>query len=129
MENLDVIHKSNYTELHIQGIKHLLYEDRLRELGLFSLEKRRLWGDLRATCQYLKGDCKKEGDRLFSGMCCDWIRGNGFELKEERFRLDIRKKFFTVRMVRHWHRLTREVMDAPSLETLKVRLDGALMEL
>ena len=56
-------------------------------------------------------------------------RGNGFELKEERFRLDIRKKFFTVRMVRHWHRLTREVMDAPSLEILKVRLDGALMEL
>ncbi|KFQ05813.1 hypothetical protein N329_12471, partial [Haliaeetus albicilla] len=54
---------------------------------------------------------------------------NGFKVKEGRFRLDIRKKFFTMRMVKHWHRLTREVVDAPSLETFKVRLDGALSNL
>ncbi|KFQ09272.1 hypothetical protein N329_01519, partial [Haliaeetus albicilla] len=54
---------------------------------------------------------------------------NGVKLKEGRFRLDIRKKFFTVRVVRHWHRLPREVADAPSLEVFKARLDGALSNL
>ncbi|KFW61409.1 hypothetical protein AS28_12638, partial [Pygoscelis adeliae] len=54
---------------------------------------------------------------------------NGFKLKGGRFRLDIRKKFFTLRVVRHWHRLPREVVDAPSLETFQVRLDGALNNL
>ena len=52
--------------------------------------------------------------------------GNGFKLKEGRFRLDIRKKYFTIRLMRHRSRLPREVVDTPSLQTLKVRLDGAL---
>lgn len=51
-------------------------------------------------------------------------RGNGPKLKEDSFRLDIRRKFFTVRVVRHWYRLLKEVVDAPSLEVLKDRLDG-----
>ncbi|KFW66943.1 hypothetical protein AS28_10474, partial [Pygoscelis adeliae] len=54
---------------------------------------------------------------------------NGFKLKEGRFRLDIRKKFLTLRVVRHWNRSPREAVDAPSLETFKVRLDGALSNL
>ncbi|KFM09423.1 hypothetical protein AS27_00273, partial [Aptenodytes forsteri] len=54
---------------------------------------------------------------------------NGFKLKEGRFRLDIRKKFFTMGMVRHWNRLPREVVNAPSLELFKARLDGALSNL
>jgi len=48
-----------------------------------------------------------------------------FKLKEGRFRLDIRKKFFTVRVVRHWHRLPREAVAAPSLAVSKARMDGA----
>ncbi|KFW90587.1 hypothetical protein N336_04606, partial [Phalacrocorax carbo] len=54
---------------------------------------------------------------------------NGFKLKEGRFRVDTRKKFFTMRVVKHWNRLPRETADAPSLETFKAGLDGALSNL
>ncbi|KAK4815282.1 hypothetical protein QYF61_024041 [Mycteria americana] len=112
-----------------RGLEHLCYEDRLRELGLFSLEKRRLRGDLIAACQDLKGAYRKDGERLLSKACCDRTRSNGFKLREGRFRLHLRKRFFTMRVVRHWHRLPREVGDAPSPETFRVRLDGALSNL
>jgi len=61
--------------------------------------------------------------------CCDSTRGNDFKLREGRFRLDIRKKFFTMRLMKHWNMLPREVVDAPSLETFGVRLDRALSNL
>ncbi|KAK4817243.1 hypothetical protein QYF61_005265 [Mycteria americana] len=113
----------------IRGLEHLSCEDRLRELGLFSLQKRRLRGDLIAACQYLKGAYKKAGEGLFTRACSDRTRGNGFKLKEGRFTLDIRKKLFTMRVVRHGNRLPREGVDAPSLEVFKARLDGALSNL
>ncbi|KFO82833.1 hypothetical protein N303_08102, partial [Cuculus canorus] len=110
----------------IRGLEHLPYEDRLRESGLFSLEKRRLRGDLIVTFQYLKGAYRKAGEGLFIKACGDRTRGNRYKLERGRFSLDIRKNFFTMIVVRHWNRLPRNVLDAPSLEVFKVRLDGAL---
>lgn len=65
------------------------------------------------------------GDRL-SSACCDRTKGTSSSLKHWTFRLDIKKKFYTTRVVRHWNRLSREVVNTSSLETLKVRLDRAL---
>ena len=92
---------------------------------MFSPEKRRLQGDLIAAFQYLKGANRKDGEGLFIRELSDRTRSNGFKLKEGRFRVDVRKKFLTARAVRHWHRLPREAVAAPSLAVFKARLDGA----
>ena len=107
----------------IGGLEPLSYEERLRELGLFSLEKKRLWGDLIAA---LKGAYKQEGEGLLMRMDSDRTRGNGLKLRQGRFGLDIRRKLFTQRVVMHWNKLPKEVVDAPSLEAFKARLDVAL---
>jgi len=95
-------------------------------MRLFCLEKRRLWGDLIAAFQYLKGVYKKDEKGHFTRVCRDRTRGDGCKLKEGRFGLDIRKKFFTMSMIRHWNWLPREALEAPSLRVFKDSLNGAL---
>ncbi|KAK4815748.1 hypothetical protein QYF61_006786 [Mycteria americana] len=112
----------------IRELEHLSCEERLR-VGVFHPGEEKALGRPIATFQYLKGASKKDRNKLFSRACCDRTRGNGFKLKEGRFRLDIRKEFFTMRVMKHWNKLPREVVDAPSQETFKLRSDGALSSL
>ena len=106
--------------------RNLPYEDRLRELGLLSLEERRLWSEHIAAFQYLKRAYKQEGSQLFERADNSRTGGNGLKLKEGRLRLDVRGKLLTERVVRCLSGLPRELADALSLEVFKTRLDGAL---
>ncbi|CAM5107583.1 unnamed protein product [Eretmochelys imbricata] len=113
----------------IQGMEDLSYERRLKELGLFSLTKRRLRGDMIALYKYIRGINTGEGEELFKlGTNVD-TRTNGYKLATRKFRLEIRRRFLTIRGVKFWNSLPREAGGAKDLSGFKIKLDKFMEEM
>ncbi|KAJ7396511.1 hypothetical protein BTVI_144087 [Pitangus sulphuratus] len=110
----------------VKGLEGKLYEEQLRALGLFILEKKRLRGKVIAVYKFFMRGRGEAGIDLSSLVTSDKIRGNGLKLCQGRFRLDIRKRFLPQRVVGHWNRLPREVVTAPNLAEFKKHLDNTL---
>lgn len=109
----------------MKGLESKSYEDLLRVMWVFNLEKRRLGADLPSLCNYLKGGCSQVEAGLFSQAKSDKMRGNSLELHQVEF--NIGTYFFLIKwVVKHWNWLPRGVVESPSLQLFKNVADVAL---
>ena len=114
----------------IKGLEHLPYEESLSNLGLLSHGERRLRGDLINIYKYLRGGGRQMHEaRLFSVVCSNKTRSNGLKLQYRKFCTNTWKNFFMVRVIEHWIRLPREVVESLSMEIFKTCLDSYLCDL
>lgn len=102
----------------VKGLENKTYEEKPKELGLFSVEKKNLRVDLIPPHNNLKGGRSEEGTS-------DKTWGNGLNLHQGKSRLDIRKNFFTERVVKHWNGLPRDMVKSPSLKAFKRHVNMA----
>ena len=109
-----------------RGLEAKSYEEQLKEIGMFSLTKRRLRADMIAIIQYLKGCHREEGIDLFSIAPENRTRTNGCKLIRGRSNLDIRRNFLMMRTIKQWNNLPPNVVGVPSLDVFKKRLDSHL---
>ena len=110
----------------VEGLASMTYGERLRELGMCSLQQRRARGDMIAVFNYVKGNHVEEGANWFTAALESRTRSHGFKLRERRFHLNSRNHFLMVRAVHRWNKLPRRVVESPSLEVFKSRLDEHL---
>ena len=110
----------------IPGLKGMPNEDRLKELNLYSLERRRFRGDLIEVFKIVKGFNKLTAENYFSQVTENRTRGHRWKLKKGIFRTEGRRSFFTERVVNHWNRLPDRVVEAETIGSFKSRLDAVM---
>ena len=107
----------------IEGYWDIPYEERLKLTGLQSLKNRRIRGDLIETFKIIKGIDKVDHRKFFRVATDNRLRGHKYKFEKERSNIDIRMYFFSQRVVNYWNMLPLNVVDAPSLNSFKARLD------
>ena len=107
----------------VKSIKHLPYEDRLRTLGLPSLEYRRERSDMIQVYKILHGIGRVDKDKFFTLNRLAATRGHSIKLYKKRSRLKVRANCFSNRVVDTWNSLTEDIVNAPSLNAFKSRLN------
>ena len=107
----------------VHGLNKMSYEQRLEALGLYSLQQRRLRGDLIETYKILTGKEKINSDQLFQKTTTTELRGHSLKLYKKSSRLELRKHFFSQRIVDHWNKLPENVVSPATISSFKKRLD------